>query len=337
MLASLMLAALAWSSGAARAVTLVSLTFDDGSAGQAQAGQILAARGLSGTFYVNGDKLGTTPFYLSVTEAARLQAEGMEIGSHTLDHVDVSKVAAPIAREQICGDRARLQSLGFNPVSFAYPYGHDGSTEQIVRSCGFTSGRSDGGVDRPGAPAAEGDPPRDLYAIRTVVSFEETTTLSEMEAAVTRAEGAGGGWVVLVFHLVCDGCGPLSTSPATLSAFADWLAARAALGTYVLPVGEVAAGERPPSLDARGARAYPNPWRADLFGGVPVTLDRLPVDSTVKIYTPEGGLLRTLSAPGGLAQWDLRDAAGRPVASGFYVFVAVSGDKLARGVVSVVR
>jgi hypothetical protein len=47
-----------------------------------------------------------------------------------------------------------------------------------------------------------------------------------MKRDVEQAEDAGGGWVPIVMHHVCDGCDELSIEPATLEDFLDWLAAR---------------------------------------------------------------------------------------------------------------
>jgi hypothetical protein len=63
---------------------------------------------------------------------------------------------------------------------------------------------------------------------------------------VVNAEQSGGGWVPFVMHRVCDGCASNSITAATLTAFADWLAARAGLGTVVETVGQVLDGIPPP-------------------------------------------------------------------------------------------
>lgn len=84
------------------------------------------------------------------------------------------------------------------------------------------------------------------------------------------------------------------------------------------------ASEAQPNLSvppATGAlRVYPNPWRADLHAGQPQRFEPLePVDE-VAIYALTGRRLRVLPVSGGKAEWDLRDDAGEPVASGGYFY-----------------
>lgn len=45
--------------------------------------------------------------------------------------------------------------------------------------------------------------PKDTYAIRNPGSVQRDWTLADMQGDVTRAEAAGGGWLVLTFHEVC--------------------------------------------------------------------------------------------------------------------------------------
>jgi peptidoglycan/xylan/chitin deacetylase (PgdA/CDA1 family) len=215
-------------STAPRSALAVSLTFDDGSAGQAQAGQILASRGLKGTFYVNSAQLGTSGFYMTLADVQALAAAGHEVGGHTLHHVDLTTVTATEARRQVCEDRAQLAAWGLDPASFAYPFGRfNDPVKGFVRDCGYASGRA---VDA-GFSVAESSPPADAYAIRTPDAITSSQTLSALQGLVLAAEQGGGGWLPLVFHQICSGCSPLSTSSATLAAFADWLASRGPLTT----------------------------------------------------------------------------------------------------------
>jgi hypothetical protein len=96
---------------------------------------------------------------------------------------------------------------------------------------------------------AEPVPPRNNLAIATA-GVRASHTLSDIKGAVTRAEDAGGGWVVLMFHHVCDGCDPAdgySVSPAIFSAFLDWLGPRSSGGTYVRTMADVIGDKTPPT------------------------------------------------------------------------------------------
>jgi hypothetical protein len=95
--------------------------------------------------------------------------------------------------------------MGFQPTSFAYPFGSfDADTEAVVAACGFNSGRGVSGVDDT-KTFAETMPPLDAYATRTPPNPKQGTTVATIEGYVTAAETHGGGWVQLVFHHVCDG------------------------------------------------------------------------------------------------------------------------------------
>jgi peptidoglycan/xylan/chitin deacetylase (PgdA/CDA1 family) len=122
----------------ARADTIVSLTFDDNTSGHATAAQILNQYGMKGTFYVNSARIGTSSAYLTLNQLRSIAASGHEIAGHTLNHLNLTQQSAAEARRQVCDDRAQLQAWGFNPVSFAYPFGaFNGSVQDIVEDCGF--------------------------------------------------------------------------------------------------------------------------------------------------------------------------------------------------------
>jgi peptidoglycan/xylan/chitin deacetylase (PgdA/CDA1 family) len=242
---------------AAAGPTIVSLTFDDGTADQYAARTMLAQNSLDATFYVNSNNIGTSSSFLTWDQLSDLAADGNEIGGHTLDHVDLTTVTTAEATRQVCDDRQALGSHGFAVTDFAYPFGaSNSSVESIVRGCGYQSARRAWGLCRVGLMPpncndvlAEPIPPRNIWAI-AVAGVNAAHTLSDVKGAITRAEDAGGGWVVLMFHHVCDGCSPqngASVSPAILSAFLDWLAPRSPSGTYVRTMSDVIGDRTAPS------------------------------------------------------------------------------------------
>jgi peptidoglycan/xylan/chitin deacetylase (PgdA/CDA1 family) len=254
--AASLLAALVLPTVAAAGPTIVSLTFDDGTADQYAARTMLAQNSLDATFYVNSNKIGT-PSFLTWDELSGLAADGNEVGGHTLDHVDLTSVTSAEATRQVCDDRQALISRGFAVTNFAYPYGsHNSSVESIVRGCGYQSGRRAWGLCLVGVMppncndvVAEPIPPRNIWAIADA-GVNTSDTLSDIQGAVTRAEDAGGGWVVLMFHHVCDGCDPVngnSVSPAILSGFLGWLAPRSSNGTYVRTMSDVVGDRTAPT------------------------------------------------------------------------------------------
>ena len=247
----LALAAPAWANAAP---TVVSLTFDDGRGDQYVVRSTLEAHGMDGTFFVNSNDVGAAG-HLSWSQLGDLKADGNEIGGHTLDHVNLTSVNSTEAQRQVCDDRRKLWAHGFPVTDFAYPFGASDSTvHSIVQGCGYNSARSAWGLCAPsdvpsecafwGDPYAEAIPPRNRWDVRSQPSLRTWTTLAELQAMVTNAEAAGGGWVPIVFHSICDGCDPdgYSTSQATFEAFIDWLAPRSANGTTVRTVAQVIGG-----------------------------------------------------------------------------------------------
>jgi peptidoglycan/xylan/chitin deacetylase (PgdA/CDA1 family) len=235
--------------------TVVSLTFDDGSADQyTNARSILTSHGMKATFYVNSSRINAYGF-LTWAQLGALCADGHEIGGHTLDHVDLTQVSVEEARRQIGDDRTALVERGFDVQSFSYPYGeYDARAKSIVQECGYTSGRGAWGLRNLDAlsgdsrPSAGSIQPADPYGIPTVCCIRSTTPLATLQNYIVSAEnGASPGWVPLVLHRVCDDCGDLpahSISPATLDALLEWLQARAPNGTVVRTIAEVVGDDR---------------------------------------------------------------------------------------------
>jgi peptidoglycan/xylan/chitin deacetylase (PgdA/CDA1 family) len=182
-----------------------------------------------------------------------------------VSHLDLTTLPADEARREVCIDRATLAGWGFRVTSFAYPYAsHNRSVEAIARDCGYNSARLGSGIRRPGTspgncphcPVAETIPPANPYTIRTLQAIDPSWTLADLKGVVTNAEDHGGGWVVLVFHHVCDDNCPLSTSPAVLDAFSAWLKSREVRGTQVKTVDQVIGGSVKPIVAPAPAAAH---------------------------------------------------------------------------------
>ncbi len=85
-------------------------------------------------------------------------------------------------------------------------------------------------------------------------------------------------------------------------------------------------------------RAYPNPWRSDRHGEIPVVFGSIGDGATVKIFTLSGYLVRSLISEGGRAAWNVKNDAGDPVASGLYLYsITNPGGDQSRGKVAVIR
>jgi peptidoglycan/xylan/chitin deacetylase (PgdA/CDA1 family) len=236
--------------GVARAgsSTIVTLAFDDNLANQYQVRSMLSSHGMHATFFVNSGRVGTSG-YLTMSQLQALQSDGNEIAGHTVDHLDLTTVDTSEQERQVCDDRSNLLGWGLNATDFAYPFGAANSAiEAVVQSCGYNAARGLGGISCPGCPTAETMPPADPYLIRTPDAVLSTTSLSAIEAEVTAAEQAGGGWVILVNHNVCDGCGTYAIAPSTLSSLLDWLAGQSSNGVVVRTMHDVVGGALQPAV-----------------------------------------------------------------------------------------
>jgi peptidoglycan/xylan/chitin deacetylase (PgdA/CDA1 family) len=233
-----------------RTVLIITLTFDDGieSGYNVAFLHALQPHGLHATFFINTASTDTDPGSMTWTELTTLYNHSNDIGGHTLDEANLTSTAYTQQQlvAEVCNDRQNLVSHGLDPVSFAYPFGaYNANAEQIVQSCGYSSGRAAGGIDvsGPGAGPAYSEtiPPKNALAIRTVYSSTAPAeiTLSQLETPVTAAAQNSDGWLLFTFHGVCSqtydpafysGCKDTSAGNSwapveldTLNAFLDWV------------------------------------------------------------------------------------------------------------------
>lgn len=255
--------------------TIVSLTFDDGFASQWTARQLLLNYHTHGTFYVPSGMVGLTG-RLTSQQLQAIQADGNEIGGHTVNHVNLPTVDGAEQARQICDDRVALSRFGLDVSSFAYPYdAYSAQTEQIAKNCGYNSARAEAGLFANGACAScsysESTPPADPYALRTATPVVTDTRLSAIEQQVSDARSHGGGWVPLVFHEVCDACSTMAIAPHDLEGLLSWLQSQAGQGVVVQSVNQVIGGAHRPlvsgPVDPRPDGQLVNPSLEDLGQG----------------------------------------------------------------------
>ncbi|MER5516019.1 polysaccharide deacetylase family protein [Streptomyces sp. NPDC002763] len=128
---------------------LVGLTFDDGYADFLDHALPLLDRwGCGATLFVlpgrlgsdnRWDSLGPRKPLLTADGIRRAAAAGVEIGSHGLTHVDLTKADADTLRAETADSRAVLEALIQAPVNgFCYPYGAvDQRVVDAVRDAGY--------------------------------------------------------------------------------------------------------------------------------------------------------------------------------------------------------
>jgi peptidoglycan/xylan/chitin deacetylase (PgdA/CDA1 family) len=133
---------------------VVAITFDDGySSVHEGALAVLAPMGLPATVYLNsgwihegetrpaqpglGHQPGET--FMRWSEAEALVQAGWTVGSHGIDHLDLTRTPADVCRRQLVQSRDEIsRRLKVDCVHFAYPWGR--STTQLralVRQCGY--------------------------------------------------------------------------------------------------------------------------------------------------------------------------------------------------------
>jgi peptidoglycan/xylan/chitin deacetylase (PgdA/CDA1 family) len=213
----------------------VTIQFDDGNGDTIQwIDGSLNTHGFNATWYVNSGSIETAG-HLTWANLAALSQAGNEIASHTVNHVNIKKLKLADARFQVCQDRVNLAAHGFQPESFAYPFGSFNSTveTQVVEHCGDNSARTVSGVnDR--KVFAETIPPVNAFATRTPPDPKQGTTVATIEGYVSSAEQNGGGWVQLTFHHICDSCDAYSITAANMQSLLDWLNTQVTAGAVAV-------------------------------------------------------------------------------------------------------
>jgi peptidoglycan/xylan/chitin deacetylase (PgdA/CDA1 family) len=119
----------------------IMITFDDGYRDAFyKAAPVLAKLGMQATAYVisdrvvNGDRTFLSPGLLR-----RLEQRGIEIGSHTVSHADLTQLSDRELLAELMGSRRSLERTLRHPVQWlAYPFGsYDGRVERLARRSGY--------------------------------------------------------------------------------------------------------------------------------------------------------------------------------------------------------
>jgi peptidoglycan/xylan/chitin deacetylase (PgdA/CDA1 family) len=119
----------------------VALTFDDGYEDAfTTVVPTLRRYGFTATFFIISGIVGQ-PGYMSWEQLAALRDAGMEIGAHTIDHLDLTSLDLAESERQITQSKADLErELKIGIVSFCYPTGlYNAAIEEQVRAAGYTS------------------------------------------------------------------------------------------------------------------------------------------------------------------------------------------------------
>jgi len=178
----------------ARQGKVVGITFDDGYRNVLQnALPILADLGFTATNYFVAQQLGNSNTWdhavgvppaplMNLAEMRQWAAAGQEVGSHTLDHPDLTQLPAHLATQQIQQSRTVLeQHLGCAVHAFCYPYGrHNPTLCHAVEAAGYTSATTtQRGLARPSD---------DLFCLPRVMVARSTHLLRFLQKCLTRLE-----------------------------------------------------------------------------------------------------------------------------------------------------
>lgn len=109
------------------------LTFDDGYEDAYTAAlPIIQKYEFTGTFYIIRNSVGKAE-YMNQTQIDKMAKAGMEIGSHTLSHIDLSTADDADQRKQIFESKV-------DATSFCYPSGKfNDTTMSLVKEAGYTT------------------------------------------------------------------------------------------------------------------------------------------------------------------------------------------------------
>jgi len=127
------------------------ITFDDGYIDNLAACDELQKRGMRATWFVVTGSIGESPKWpadgrpqgrlLNADELRAMQENGMEIGSHTVNHVRLTEADDVRLMRELTDSKATLEDLLGSAVnSFAYPYGAwDAHCAEAVKQAGYSA------------------------------------------------------------------------------------------------------------------------------------------------------------------------------------------------------
>lgn len=205
---------------------MVSFIFDDGLTSQyTKALPIMNAAGFKGGYYIiteqpdSGDNS-----YMTWTQIKALNAQGMEVGSHTRSHPFLTQLTTAEQQSEIVGSYDDMVAQGLTPTTFVYPYGDVNTTvENLVKSkyvgargsyFGYNSTRADH---------------YDLHDIR----LDSTTQLATAEKYIDQAV-ADKRWLVFEIHdVVASGGDEYAITPAFFQTIVNYVKASGATVTTI--------------------------------------------------------------------------------------------------------
>lgn len=155
------------------------ITFDDGYVDNLAACEELQKRGMRASWFIVSGSVGQAPRWpadgrpaqrlLNANELREMRQNGMEIGSHAVNHVRLTEVDDARLAQEVADSRNALEDMLGNAIkSFAYPYGAwDARCAGAVKQAGYTGACT----TRTGWTLRDRDP----YRLRRLTVFNHDT------------------------------------------------------------------------------------------------------------------------------------------------------------------
>lgn len=156
----------------------IALTFDDGYQDfYTSALPLLKKYSWGATVYIITSKIGGA--YMTWDEIRELQADGIEIGSHTIHHPDLSKISDAQQRTEIIDSKSQIEAQIHSPVySFCYPSGKfNAESLSLVKLAGYTNattttfGLADAHSNEYALPRVRISPGLSLEKLKGIISY----------------------------------------------------------------------------------------------------------------------------------------------------------------------
>ena len=187
------------------AKAMISLTFDDGWRSiHDTALPLMQHYNVVSTQYLVSGFLGRIKEYMSPGQVYDFINAGHEIGSHTFDHPDLTKLSDQEVRRELTLPDTGLSKCYQNVSSFAPPFGaSDVRTLKAEQSIYGSSRSTEVGFNSSDT--------LNSYQLK-VQNVRSDTTPGQMRAWIDTAK-ANNIWLILVYHQVTDNGGEYSRSP----------------------------------------------------------------------------------------------------------------------------
>jgi peptidoglycan/xylan/chitin deacetylase (PgdA/CDA1 family) len=119
----------------------VCITFDDGcETDLIAAAPVLREFGFNATFYLTAGFLDT-PGYLNASQVRELDAQGFQIGCHSMTHAYLPDIAEPELKREVVDAKLQIEKIVGHAIEhFSCPGGrYDQRTLRMARDAGFTT------------------------------------------------------------------------------------------------------------------------------------------------------------------------------------------------------